>query len=82
MNNLNLFRSLDLLKFSKMVKEMFYVRIEFEHDFKFRTVKSKNVTEVGRDIFREVHSRIELIFVIFDFIEVIEMVFFTLVILK
>lgn len=58
------------------------MRIEFEHDFKFRTVMSKNFTQVGRDIFREIHSRIELIFVIFDFIEVIEFVFFTLVILK
>lgn len=65
-----------------MVKEMFYVRIEFEHDFKFRTWMSKNFTQVGRDIFREIHSRIEIIFVIFDLIEVIEFVFFTLVIFK
>lgn len=65
-----------------MVKEIFYVKIEFEHDFKFKTVMSKNFTEVGRDIFEEIHSRIQLIFVVFDFIEIIEIVFFTLVILK
>lgn len=65
-----------------MMKDMFYVNIEFEHDFKFRTVMTKNFTEVGRDIFREIHHRMEWIFVIFDFIEIIEFVFFTLVILK
>ncbi|KAL1513928.1 hypothetical protein ABEB36_003266 [Hypothenemus hampei] len=68
--------------FVRHIKTMFYVRIRFAHSFKYKTVASKSVTEIAKEIVKEVKARSQGIVAFFNFMTSASMLFFTYLIFQ
>ncbi|XP_066587675.1 uncharacterized protein [Prorops nasuta] len=53
-------------KFTKRMKAMFYVKIQFSHSFHFETNQSKSLEEVSTGIVTEIRSRTDKFLTVFD----------------
>lgn len=61
---------------------MFFVSVHFDHHFYFKTVASKNLTEIHADIADEVAERSKNLFLFFDVINLISSIFFIMIVLR
>ncbi|XP_066262197.1 uncharacterized protein [Euwallacea similis] len=62
--------------FVRHIKTMFYVRIRFSHSFKYKTVSSKSVTQIAKEIVAEIKDRSRNIVAFFNFMTLTSMLFF------
>ncbi|XP_055913918.1 DC-STAMP domain-containing protein 2 [Eupeodes corollae] len=69
-----------LKQFNDDIKRLFYVSIKFDHEFNFKTVATKNLTDVGNDILSEINNQMNEFFVLFTWTEFVGsfMVFFVI----
>lgn len=54
--------------FTKTVEEIFYVSVEFEHHFEFKTNASKSIRKIHSEVVSEIHLRTDKIFKYINFI--------------
>lgn len=72
----------EIKKFTMHMKAMFYVKVKFSHSFHFETNQTKTIKEVTTNIGKEIRSRTNKIFAIFDVLSFATTFFFFFVILK
>lgn len=62
------FSFLGVENFTKTVEEIFYVSLEFDHHFDFKTNASKTIRVIHSEIVAEIHTRTEKVFKYISFI--------------
>lgn len=72
----------EIKKFTMHMKAMFYVKVKFSHSFHFETNQTKTIKEVTTSIGKEIRSRTDKIFAIFDVLSFATTFFFFFIILK
>ncbi|XP_059216473.1 DC-STAMP domain-containing protein 2 [Stomoxys calcitrans] len=71
-----------LKSFNAEVRKLFDVSINFDHDFYFKTTSSKELSEIRRDIMRDIRKRLNTFVLIFGWLDVIGLLMFVLIVLK
>ncbi|XP_066142810.1 DC-STAMP domain-containing protein 2-like [Euwallacea fornicatus] len=68
--------------FVRHIKTMFYVKIRFSHSFKYKTVSSKSVTQIAKEIVAEIKDRSRDIVAFFNFMTLASLLFFVYLIFE